>query len=509
MVKFFDNFLNNITMYRLVLYYLIFLLLAATVFSWLGILPFGPFALIFSVFFLVAICWVTNIIFAKVFGAVTNVESVYISALILALLIAPIKSVPDLPFLFWAAVLTSASKYIFAINKKHIFNPVALAVFLTAIFLNRSANWWVGTLAMMPFVLAGGILIVKKIRRLDLVWSFWVTSLVTILGFTLLKGGDLISTAQHALVYSPLLFLALVMLTEPLTTPPTKKLQVMYGVLVGFLFAPQIHLGSFYSTPEVALLAGNVFSYLVSPKGKLILKLKEKIQIAPDIYDFIFQRSEGSKGLSFLPGQYLEWTLGHNNPDGRGNRRYFTIASSSTEADLRIGVKFYPRSSSFKKALWSMTTGSEIVASQLSGDFVLPKNPGQKLVFVAGGIGITPFRSMIKYLLDTNQKRPIILFYANKTSTELVYDDIIRQAVQQLGMKVVYILTETEQIPSTWQGKRGRISEQMIREEVPDYKERLFYLSGPHQMVASFEETLSKMGINQGRVKVDYFPGFV
>ena len=120
-----------------------------------------------------------------------------------------------------------------------------------------------------------------------------------------------------------------------------------------------------------------------------MLRLKEKVQLAPDIYDFIFVPT---RKFAFAPGQYMEWTLGHDEPDSRGNRRYFTLASSPTENTLRLGVKFYQQSSSFKSALLAMDQQSEIVAAQVAGDFVLPDDPRQKCVFIAGGIGITPFR---------------------------------------------------------------------------------------------------------------------
>ena len=118
-MKFIDSLLDKITMYRLVLYYLLLLLIVALVYSFLGLLPYNPLSLIFSTIFIVGICWGTNKLFAKTFHAPTNVESVYISALILALIISPIKSVQDVIFLFWAGVLTMASKYIFALYKKH------------------------------------------------------------------------------------------------------------------------------------------------------------------------------------------------------------------------------------------------------------------------------------------------------------------------------------------------------------------------------------------------------
>ena len=105
------------------------------------------------------------------------------------------------------------------------------------------------------------------------------------------------------------------MFTEPLTTPPTRSLQLMYAVLIGLLFPPQVHLGSWYTTPELALVIGNVFAYLISPRQKFVMLLSEKLQIAPDIMDFVFKPPER---LRYSAGQYFEWTFQHPQTDSRG-----------------------------------------------------------------------------------------------------------------------------------------------------------------------------------------------
>ena len=505
-MNFIDNIIDRITMYRLVLYYLIALLAVAVIFGFFGIIPYSPTAIVLSTTIILVISWISNAIFAYVFEAPTNVESIYITALILALIITPIHSIHDLPFLGWAALWSMASKYMFAIGKKHIFNPVAIAMVITAFGLGQSASWWVGTLALTPFVVIGGLLIVRKIHREDLVFSFFITALITMSLFTIINNGNLYTTYQRLFFNSSLFFLGFVMLTEPLTTPPTKNLQILYGALVGFLFVPQMNLFGIFSTPELALVIGNVFSYVVSPKQKLLLRLQQRIHFSSDMVDFVFSPN---KKFSFRPGQYMEWTLPHKKPDSRGNRRYFTIASSPTEETVRLGVRFNPNGSSYKKMLAALDTQTPVVASQLAGDFTLPKNKNQKLAFIAGGIGITPFRSMIKYLLDTKETRDIVLFYANKTSEELMYVDIFNQAYQELGIRTFYTVTDESAVPQNWPGLVGRVDEHMIETEVPDYHERTFYLSGPHMMVTGFEKTLQKMGLRKNQIKKDYFPGFV
>lgn len=509
MIKKIDNFLNKITMYRLALYYLVGLIIWAMGLSFFGVLPFDPFAILFSTLFIVTIGLITNRIFAWIYKVSTNAESVYITALILALIIQPIDS--DSTIFFFtlsgsASIIGTASKYILAIKKKHFFNPVAVAVALPALFLNVSSSWWVATPWMAPFIVAGGLLVVRKTQRFGLVISFLVFALATILAPHITKGSNLFPIIFNLLISTPLLFFSFIMLTEPLTTPPTKGLRIIYGALVGLLFSPAIRIGFLYSTPEITLVAGNIFSYLVSPKEKLLVKLKEKIQVANSTFSFIF---ELTKKISFKPGQYMEWTLGQKMPDNRGNRRYFTLASSPTENNLLIGVKFYPDSSTYKRQLLSMNAGDTIMAGSLSGDFTLPKDLSEKLVFIAGGIGITPFRSMIKYLIDTNNKRDIVLIYSNKTADDIAYSGIFDEAREKLGIKIIYTLTDINLASKDWKGNIGFLDAGILTKEIPDYSQRTFYISGPRSMVNAFSDTLKILGVKKSKIKKDFFPGFV
>src|ERR1700690_1442317 len=212
MIRFIDNQLNRITIYRLVLYYLIFLLVAAFFLS-IASPSSDPFALVLTIAFLLAVSAVTNRVFANIFKVPTNVESVYITALILALIVTPVQSLHDLWFLAWAAVLANASKYIIAIKGKHLFNPAAFAVALTYFTINQSASWWVGSGSILVFVILGGLLVVRKLGRFDMVLSFLAISVATTFVSSLFTGSDFISSTQKLILYSPLMFFAFIILT--------------------------------------------------------------------------------------------------------------------------------------------------------------------------------------------------------------------------------------------------------------------------------------------------------
>ncbi|QIG51025.1 hypothetical protein G5V57_26825 [Nordella sp. HKS 07] len=502
MIKAIDRFLDHQTMYRLVLYFLVALLGSALVLGLFRLLPQDPVALALTTVVMLIACWITNRLFAVVFQVPANSESVYITALILALILDPVAAIDlkRIGAVMLACVWAISSKFILAISRKHLFNPAALGVALTAALLNQPATWWVGgNLPLLPVVLVGGLLIVRKLRRLDLVATFVAVALATILATA--EPSQCLTALKETLTSSPLLFFAFVMLTEPLTSPTRRWPRIAFAAIVGFLFAPSVHIGSFYFTPELALLSGNLFAYAVSPKGRLVLTLERIEQSSVNSYDFIFR---SPRSLAFQAGQYLEWTLGLDRPDVRGNRRYFTIASAPTEDRVRLGVKFYARASAFKQALGMMTPGSTIHASQLAGDFTLPSDSETKIAFLAGGIGITPFRSMLQFLIDSRESRPIVLLYGVETQHEAAYLDVLAAARRELGIRTVLAVAR-----GAVQGQYpGYIDARLVRLAIPDYLERTFYISGPQAMVKALRKKLLAMGVRRSKIRVDYFPGF-
>jgi ferredoxin-NADP reductase/Na+-translocating ferredoxin:NAD+ oxidoreductase RnfD subunit len=501
-MKFIDKYLDRITMYRLVLYYLIALLLVALIFCFTGLLKFSPLALAASTVYLLVVCLVVNWLFAKIFKAPVNGESAYITALILALIISPVISINQLIFLTAAGGAAMASKYLLARHNKHIFNPAAIAVTLTALAAQQPPSWWVGTAVLAPFVAAGGLLLARKLRRLRLVFAFFAVAVAAMAVISWIQGFSPGPALRKEFLDSSLLFLGFVMLTEPLTTPPRLSGRLSYVALVGLLFPPQLHILSLYSTPELALVIGNIYSYLISPKRKFVPARLHKSKLAPDILEVAFKPKTK---LSYQAGQYVEITLDHQKPDSRGDRRFFTLASSPTESELKFGVKLYQPGSSFKRALAAGGARQQAAVGQLAGDFSLPGDPKQKLCFIAGGIGVTPYRSMMKYLMDKHEKRDVALFYSEKTEPELVYRDVFDAASKQLGVKIVYTLDTP---PKSWTGASGRLTADLIKQNLPDFADRTFYISGSYPMVATLKSQLRASGIKPNKIKTDFFPGY-
>jgi ferredoxin-NADP reductase len=497
-----DKFLNGITMYRLLVYGLGIIAGIGIAFSALGTLSYSVSGMLVSLVTLAAVCYIANKLMARVWEVGTNNESWLITALILFCILPAATTKSRFLAIALAGLVAMISKYLITYHGKHLFNPAAFGAAFITLVSHTFATWWIGNSTMLVFLVVFGLLVVRKLRRFPLVLAFLITSLVLMAILSIGQTIGIHDTLVTAIESSPLIFLGSIMLTEPATMPAGRTKQIIFGALVGALFATHIHITpEHYVTPEGALLIGNVYAFLVSPKYKLRLKFKQRTQLSEHVYDYSFVSNRTPK---FEPGQYLEWTLPHRRQDGRGNRRTFTIASSPTEPEVHLGVKFYEPSSSFKKALVALKPGDTVLAGQLNGDFSLPRNKSHKLAFVAGGIGITPFRSMVKYLVDKNEKCDIVLYYIVSDPAELSYLDLFNEAP---GVKVVKVLS-AKVTPAGWDGQVGRITPEMLTKFTPDFRERHFYLSGPNSMVEAYNGLLRKAGVSGRKITTDYFSGY-
>lgn len=221
-------------------------------------------------------------------------------------------------------------------------------------------------------------------------------------------------------------------------------------------------------------------------------------QEAANITTFFFRPE---KPAHYTAGQFAEWTLKHPDADERGIKRWFTISSSPQNELVSLTTKFNPEGSSFKKALQQLQPGDEIQMSDPMGDFVLPKLVQTPLVFVAGGIGITPFHSILSWLADTGEKRPIKLLYAVNNEDEIVFMDTFERA----GVHPTIVVSD----PSpAWGGERGRLSADMILGLEQPSDDTLVYVSGPEPMVEALERDLKAAGLKKHQLVLDFFPNY-
>jgi Na+-transporting NADH:ubiquinone oxidoreductase subunit NqrB len=258
-------FFRRILTYRLALYYLSAIMLAALALSAAGIVHQSVVNLAFSAGVALLVCLCVNWAFARAFGAASNWESVAISALIIALIITPIapSDLAGVVFLVLVSAWAMASKYMVATRKRHLFNPAAFGAALIGIGLHRSVSWWVGDYPLLlPVIVLGGALMLSRLRYYGMVAAYAVVVLAITIAY-----GDFSSLAgiERSLsmmgIHSMFGFFGLVMLTEPRTAPVSQWRQIAYGALVGLLFSPYTHVGSYYFTPEVAILCGNLFVF--------------------------------------------------------------------------------------------------------------------------------------------------------------------------------------------------------------------------------------------------------
>lgn len=221
---------------------------------------------------------------------------------------------------------------------------------------------------------------------------------------------------------------------------------------------------------------------------------------AQNIRTFYFKPE---RPVHYTAGQYTELHVPHPHPDDRGDKRWFTLSSSPEDEFLSITTKYAgdDKSSSFKRALFKLKPGAELDAADPMGDFVLPKLIQTPLVFVAGGIGITPFHSMLKWLSDTVEERPIKLIYGVRSEDEIIFQETFRSA----GVEPSIVVSDPSE---AWGGEQGRLSAELILGLEKPSDDTLVYVSGPEPMVQSLAKDLHAAGLDKHQIISDEFPNY-
>ncbi len=220
--------------------------------------------------------------------------------------------------------------------------------------------------------------------------------------------------------------------------------------------------------------------------------LVERKTEVPGIESFIFKPESP---VVWKAGQYFHYTLAHE-ADDRGTERWFTVSAAPFEGNPMITTRHASeKSSSFKEKLFAMKPGDTIDADGIEGEFTV-EDASKSYVFLAGGIGITPFHAILKQADHDGVKLNITMLYANRDANVPFKNELDGFAKKNLDLKIMY-LTNPE-----------RIDEQSIRKYVSDISQPIFYLSGPAQMVMSLAEVVEKLGVSKDHIRLDDFPGY-
>ena len=237
---------------------------------------------------------------------------------------------------------------------------------------------------------------------------------------------------------------------------------------------------------------------------KFEVEFLKQEQVARGASSFFFKKPQP---LDFLPGQFMRLTLEIPQPDERGNSRFFSIASSPTEEN-HLMVTTRSNHSAFKKILFNLTAGTKVQIAAPYGVFILKLEEKVPHIFLAGGIGITPFRSMIRYTSDMKLNIPITLFASFRTVEDVIFQkELQTTATKHSRFKFVETITQPYKSTS-WQGNVGRIDEGLIKKHAPSFSSSIFYAAGPPAMVDAMVDLVKSLGVSEAQIRKEKFSGY-
>lgn len=234
-------------------------------------------------------------------------------------------------------------------------------------------------------------------------------------------------------------------------------------------------------------------------------KLVSRNEVAEGTMAFHFEKPPG---FTFTPGQYVNVTL-INPPetDAEGNTRSFSIASAPHDGTIEVVTRM--RDTAFKRVLKTMALGTEVKMQGPVGMLTLPADVGVPVVFLTGGIGITPFLSMVSHATQTRSTQSMTLFYSNRRPEDTAYvKELQSWAKQNSHFRFVGTMTQMEKSTQPWSGEKGYITEEMVAKYVPDVRQPLYFIAGPPSMVENMVAMLRHAGVEEEKIRVEEFLGY-
>ncbi|GGB43592.1 oxidoreductase [Virgibacillus dakarensis] len=233
------------------------------------------------------------------------------------------------------------------------------------------------------------------------------------------------------------------------------------------------------------------------------IKLLKKEIIANETMAFHWEKPDG---FEFKAGQFGDFTLiDPSETDEEGNTRAFSFVYAPSENELVTATRL--RDSAFKRVLKDLPVGSEVKFDAPHGNFTLHKTESTPAVFLIGGIGITPIRSMIAEATYQKTSHDMTLLFSNKTPEDAPFQSDLKElAEKNPNFNFVPVMTETDS--DEWIGESGHIDAEMLKRHVSDISTPIYYLAGPAGMVQAMHKMLVEAGANEDNIRAEEFSGY-
>jgi ferredoxin-NADP reductase len=236
-----------------------------------------------------------------------------------------------------------------------------------------------------------------------------------------------------------------------------------------------------------------------------VSKLKHRKEVAERTIAFRFEKPSG---WTFKAGQFIDMTLlDPSETDSEGNVRSFSIASAPHEETLMVATRM--RDTAFKRVLKNMPIGTAVKIEGPSGDLTLQNNSKRAVVFLAGGIGITPFRSMLVRAAKEKLPHRIFLFYSNRRPEDAPFlEELQILKRENPNYKLIASMTEMEKSHRPWNGETGLINQEMLARHLKSAGTPIYFIAGPPAMVKGLHEMLNKAGMDDDDIRAEEFAGY-
>jgi ferredoxin-NADP reductase len=234
-------------------------------------------------------------------------------------------------------------------------------------------------------------------------------------------------------------------------------------------------------------------------------KLSRREEIASGTMSFHLEKPIG---FTFKAGQFADYTLiNPDETDAEGNIRGFSLASAPYENDLMFTTRM--RDTAFKRSLRSMKIGTEIILDGPYGSFTLHNDSRKAAVFLTGGIGITPVRSIVLQAAHDNLPHKIFVVDSNRRPEDAAFlDELIEAQEKNPNYKFVGTMTDMEKSSRKWDGETGYLTKAMLVKHIGDLTLPIYYIAGPPEMVTAMRKTLNEAGVDDDNIRTEEFSGY-